>query len=382
MSEYQYYEFQAIDRPLTEREMQELRSYSTRARITPTSFVNDYSWGNFKGNVDGWVEKYFDAFLYLANWGTHIFKLRLPSRLLDLKTARLYCSGEGAFANEKTGKVILTFASEDEGGGEWVEGEGLLSSLISVRAEIARGDLRCPYLGWLLCAQNGELDEEDVEPPVPPGLGQLSASLESLVDFLRIDPNLIDVAAQASGRWEEAKYKQEEIREWIGTLPAEEKDDVLAKLITNEDLGLTKELFRRFLKERGSGNQPIAEKSERRTVGELLQAAGEQAEERRRAAAKKAAEEKARREREAAEHREKYLDEIAKLEPNLWTQVEKLISTKQPKSYDQAVKLLVDLRDLGVRRGKTDEFEAKLNALRAAQTRKPSFIERLRKARL
>jgi hypothetical protein len=44
MSEYQYYEFQAIDRPLTAEEMSELRSYSTRARITPTSFVNDYAW--------------------------------------------------------------------------------------------------------------------------------------------------------------------------------------------------------------------------------------------------------------------------------------------------------------------------------------------------
>jgi hypothetical protein len=50
MSEYQYYEFQAIDRPLTAKEMDELRSYSTRARITPTSFVNDYSWGDFKGD--------------------------------------------------------------------------------------------------------------------------------------------------------------------------------------------------------------------------------------------------------------------------------------------------------------------------------------------
>lgn len=30
MSEYQYYEFQAIDRPLTEREMRELRAISSR----------------------------------------------------------------------------------------------------------------------------------------------------------------------------------------------------------------------------------------------------------------------------------------------------------------------------------------------------------------
>jgi hypothetical protein len=155
MSEYQYYEFQAIDRPLTAKEMSELRSYSTRARITATSFINDYSWGSFKGGEDAWMEKYFDAFLYLANWGTHVLKLRLPSSLLELEIARLYCPGESAFAQEKKGKTILTFISEDEEGGDWVEGEGQLSSLISARAELARGDLRCLYLGWLLCAQNG-----------------------------------------------------------------------------------------------------------------------------------------------------------------------------------------------------------------------------------
>jgi hypothetical protein len=33
MSEYQYYEFQAIDRALSEKEMAELRSYSTRAEL-------------------------------------------------------------------------------------------------------------------------------------------------------------------------------------------------------------------------------------------------------------------------------------------------------------------------------------------------------------
>jgi len=33
MSEYQYYEFRAIDRPLTDRQMRELREISTRATI-------------------------------------------------------------------------------------------------------------------------------------------------------------------------------------------------------------------------------------------------------------------------------------------------------------------------------------------------------------
>jgi hypothetical protein len=67
MSEYQYYEFQAIDRPLTDKQQEELRSYSTRATITRTSFVNDDSWGSFKGDEDAWMEKYFDAFLSMRS---------------------------------------------------------------------------------------------------------------------------------------------------------------------------------------------------------------------------------------------------------------------------------------------------------------------------
>ncbi|MFB7630539.1 hypothetical protein ACFC0M_06265 [Streptomyces sp. NPDC056149] len=43
MSEYQYYEFQALDRPLSHAEQDQLRSISTRARITATSFTNTYN---------------------------------------------------------------------------------------------------------------------------------------------------------------------------------------------------------------------------------------------------------------------------------------------------------------------------------------------------
>jgi hypothetical protein len=39
VSEYQYYDFRAIDRPLTKKEMDALRSISTAA-ITTTSFTN------------------------------------------------------------------------------------------------------------------------------------------------------------------------------------------------------------------------------------------------------------------------------------------------------------------------------------------------------
>ena len=90
MSEYQYYEFTAVDQPLTTREQAELRSLSTRADITATSFINTYEWGNFKGDPRKLMERYFDAHLYLNNWGTRELILRLPKRVLDpLRRRRL-----------------------------------------------------------------------------------------------------------------------------------------------------------------------------------------------------------------------------------------------------------------------------------------------------
>ncbi|CAH2603784.1 protein of unknown function [Rhodovastum atsumiense] len=50
MSEYQYYEFLALDRPLDDAARQELRASSSRARITAASFTNSYQW--FLSNVE------------------------------------------------------------------------------------------------------------------------------------------------------------------------------------------------------------------------------------------------------------------------------------------------------------------------------------------
>ena len=87
MSEYQHYEFQVVDRPLSPQQMAELRALSTRATITPTRFQNVYNWGDFGGNPTTLMERYFDAFVYFANWGTHQLMLRLPRGLLNLTTA-------------------------------------------------------------------------------------------------------------------------------------------------------------------------------------------------------------------------------------------------------------------------------------------------------
>jgi len=43
-----------------------------------TSFTNHYEWRDLKTDPLKLLEKYFDAFLYVANWGTRELYLRLP----------------------------------------------------------------------------------------------------------------------------------------------------------------------------------------------------------------------------------------------------------------------------------------------------------------
>jgi len=217
------------------------------------------------------MEKYFDGFLYLANWGTHILQLALPAKLLSATAARLYCATDVASVREKSGRIILCFISEDENGGDWVEGEGVLSSLMPLRAEVARGDLRCLYLGWLLGVQSGALDDDDPEPAVPPNLAELSGALSRFVDFLRIDPELLAVAAQASTQTRTPSANRQEMIAWVASLPAKKKDDLLVRLMDGGDMHIGAELLSRFNRQRASRN-PVAEPP-RRTVAELLAAA-------------------------------------------------------------------------------------------------------------
>src|SRR3990172_4615543 len=191
MSEYQYYEFQAIDRSLTQDEMVQLRSLSTRATITPTRLQNVYHWGDFKGDPLTLMERYFDAFVYVANWGTRRLMLGIPAQLCDPEVLRPYLSGDAAIVKQKDEKLILEFSSQDEPE-DWEEGDGWMASLMALRAELIQGDLRCLYLSWLLAAQSGQLEDDEKEPVVPSGLRTLSAALESFADFVRIDPDLIE----------------------------------------------------------------------------------------------------------------------------------------------------------------------------------------------
>jgi hypothetical protein len=377
VSEYQYYEFRAVDRPLDEQALRTLRALSTRAEITPSSFVNTYNWGSFNGDPDALMENCFDAFIYVANWGIRRFVLRLPVRILTRQLLASYCRGESLRAHEAGECIVIDFYRQDDGG-EQEEGEGWMASLIQLRADLQRGDHRCLYLGWLFCAQNEELDDDEIEPPVPPGLQALSGSLEAFVEFMGIDSDLLEIAAGTSA--ELPTPRRDELVAWIQSLPEKDKDALLLDAALNA-ASAGAEVLRRFelsLK----NSSPAGAQSKRRTVSEILAAAETLSEKKARLEFERRVAERAREEREAAEARTRYLDELAEKEQATWQRIERLIQTKQPKKYDIAVNLLVDLRDLAARSGRDIEFQADLASVRDLHAAKPSLLGRLLSAGL
>lgn len=268
MSEYQYYEFLAIDRPLTRKQMAELRACSTRARITATGFVNEYDWGDFKGDEDAWMERYFDAFLYVANWGTNILMLRLPVAALPAKTAKAYCGSGAASVRVKAGNTILTFRSEDESGDEEVTGAGLLATLVSLRADLMNGDLRALYLAWLLGVQEGRVEDDQIEPPVPAGLGRLTGPLDAFVEFLRLDEGLVAAAAQQSARLGTSRIAKSAVAKWVRGLLAKEKDRLLMRVVGEDAQSVAIEM-RRAMRDAGSRRASVVD-GERRSARALL----------------------------------------------------------------------------------------------------------------
>jgi hypothetical protein len=156
MSEYQYYEFLAIDRPLDRAAQDALRSISSRARITATSFTNHYEWGDLKGDPRKFMERWFDLHLYLANWSTRCLMIRVPKALVnqadidpflrEIDWVEVWTSGDNLIVDIQRNEV--------ETDDEWDDGAGRLAALAPLRTDVLSGDLRLFYLLWLVAVQD------------------------------------------------------------------------------------------------------------------------------------------------------------------------------------------------------------------------------------
>ena len=382
MSEYQYYEFVAIDKPLTPKQMAELRARSSRASITPTSFVNDYQWGDLKGDPADWMRRYFDAHVYVANWCTCLLYLRVPKSAFDAETLRAFKT-KTVFSVEQTKTHWLLgwgldesdnydrFAEEDE--------RGWMGRLAPLRDELLRGDMRPLYLGWLAGVSAGEVDEKAIEPQPPPGLSRLTAAQQALAEFLEVDEDLLTAAGLSDQQGSKPDSESDAERDvWIAALPATEKTAMLKLLLAGSSQQAERELKLRFLawqRER----QPIKKpEMRRRTVAELHELSASAAETRKRQEAVQR--KKAEAERQAK--RETYLRTLAADFNPCWQAADKLAERGIASAYDEVKRALVDLSDAYALCAARADFDRKLVQFMARHGKRGALVRRLADAGL
>ena len=201
MSEYQFYEFAALDGPVEGDGAAYARSVSSRAEITSRRWRNVYNWGDFRGSAEQMME-YYDAHIYMANWGSFRFMLAFQPGALPLRNLQPYLTNWWLESTEIGARTVLSWSLGDaEGSGEWLEGNGILDLLLPIREELLRGDYRSLYLGWLAQQSHEPDDGEDealatLGPPIPFGMADLTPAQTELSERLGVDGDLLAVTEE------------------------------------------------------------------------------------------------------------------------------------------------------------------------------------------
>jgi hypothetical protein len=368
MSEYQYYEFQAIDRPLTAKEQAEIKELSSRVKLTPTQAIFLYNYGDFRNKPEEVVVKYFDMMFYIANWGSWRLIFRFPKAIVDPKLFQTYALRNTITITETSKYVVLDLAiHQEEGVSGWVEGEGWLSQLLPLREELLAGDLRLLYLVWLKVAPElvgYVLDEDPIEPSIPANLSQLSPPLKAFIELVELDPELVAAAAQASPKRQ--KDAEVSLEDSLSMLSAVERQNFLLKLVRREP-HVDLQLINRLKELAGKGKslpqftEGYRRLSELQSIVDNVKSEWEEREQER-----------------ARKQRVKELEILASKEAQIWKKVVDLIELKQAKPYDEATALLKDLRDLAVDRGRLPEFNERFANIKSEYSNRSALMTRFR----
>jgi hypothetical protein len=368
MSEYQRYEFMTRDRPLTRAQLDEVNDLSSHIEASSTHAVIEYHWGDFKYDPIKVLHDYFDGFLYWANWGSPRLALRFPHGILPADLIDGYDFDDFVtFTKHPDYDILDMHFGEMEAPDEWTEYD--LGSLISIRDELMEGDLRALYIVWLATMRMlGSYDEEEededvIAPPVPPAFATLTAAQQALAELFQLPEELLVAVAKHSHTTQLSI--NDDFVSWVELLPEERRKNYLVRLACNEP-GLSRLLVKE-LRELGQGETRVTPpEGERITYATLL-------------AESKAI--KARLERERREQAQlahlRHLQEIHDHQEDYWRQADQAAARGSGTGYDDAVKLLIELRDVADQFKETQQFQAHFYAWVQPHMRRPALIKRL-----
>lgn len=372
MSEYQYYVFEAVDRPLGAADRGALRAISSRAEITATRFTNHYEWGDFKGDPVAMVERWFDLHLYFANWGTRRLMIRLPADLVDhTRFETILRDVECAEVRVTEGNLVLDILRDEVGSRDDLDdGTGHLPELAPLRAALLDGDYRALYLLWLTAIEMEDAPDDEPEPLS--GIAPMTEALEAFATFFDIDPDLVGAAAERTAPGLPPAMPEDAVARAIAAIPEGTKTDLLARLFYH-DPHVGAEL-RHAVLARSKVEQTTVTT---RTAGQLRARAQEVGRAREQAAAERAAALQRRQEKEAEEARKARIEAVARRGNAVWPEIDSEIKRRNPAGYDRAARLLADLKAIATARGDLADYALRLNALRDRHARKGKFIERI-----
>jgi hypothetical protein len=378
MSEYQYFEFAAIDRPLTDGEMAALRAVSTRAAITPSGFVNHYEWGGLKADPLDWMRRYFDAFVYLADWAHCRFALRLPRDMFGKAELKPFGVKQSLTIDASEDHWILDWSLEGSDNFDRFaedDGRGWMGRLVPLRDELIRGDQRSLYLGWLAGAAKGEVPETTLEPTVPAGLSQLSAAQNALAAFLEIDADIIAAAAIGSA---DASDRPESVDAWLQSLSPDELRSMLKSIVRADRPNPQREVASRYRAWHRQHAPQAAPEARRRSVAELRSLAVPAGEERRRRDALA-------REQQAAARRTQRDAQLRLLMSDVdkrWLALHQQAERGSASAYEQAVRALSDLAEAYAIVSDRKTFDRELRRFLVRHAKRGALLRRLTEAGL
>ena len=372
MSEYQRYEFMTSDRPLTRVQLDAVNALSSHIEASSTHALIEYHWGDFKHDPIDVLHKYFDGFLYWANWGSPQLAFRFPHGILPVDLIDGYDLDDFVtFTRYRDFDILDIEFGEMEAPDEWIDYE--LGSLIALRDELMEGDLRALYIVWLAGQQmiEGYDEEEDDEeeddeisvPPVPPAFGTLTAAQQALAELLRVPHELLVATARHSKAV--VSSTGDDFTAWVKLLPPDRQNDYLVRLAYNEP-GLSRLLVRE-LRELGQDKTRVTPPTgEHVTYSRLLAESKEI---------------RARLEREKHEQeqlaRQRHLQDIHDHQEDYWHQVDLAVTRSTGQGYDEAVRVLIELREAAEQFKETWEFQERFHTWVRAHLRRPAFVKRL-----
>lgn len=371
MSEYQYHEWQIVDRVLTPEEQAEAESLSSHIEVSSSRAVVTYHWSNFRHDPRQVLLDYFDAYFYMANWGTLRLVFRFPKGLIDEAGITPYLLEEFISFDTIGEYQMLDLEFNPEYGEGWMDAENGLSGFIRLRDELIEGDYRLLYLAWLkaMTIAEGWVDDygpeiscSEHEPPVPSGLKKLSPSLKLFIDVFELDPFLVQAAAEASETPTTSPWIN--YRQLVTHLPREESDAFLADLAEGKP-GVAAALRKRLLA--FLPKQKRTRTKTPRTLHQLLLRAEEHAQ--------------AERKRRAEEARKKYMAEMKTLavrEEQAWREVDHLLDQgrKIASVYDDATVRLNKLEQLAEFQHTENVFQKRVRAMAEKYANRHALIRR------